>query len=390
VPTPGERRLRILYLEPYDAGSHAAFTRTLTTEIDADWTVLTLPGRHWKWRARGSAAWFALEHAAEVAAAHDLLFASAYLPLAELLGLVPALARLPRVLFFHENQLTFPVREEWSGERDLHFGFTQLVSALAATRCVFSSAWNRDSFLDAARELLARLPDAVPRGWVERVAERSVVLPLPLDLPDLPGCRGEDVPPGAARAAGPMVLWNHRWEHDKAPEPFFAALDRLVERDVPFRVAICGERFGEAPAIFEEARARLGGRVVHFGWVPSREEYFRILSGAQLAVSTARHEFFGVAMLEAVQLGARPLVPDRLAYREVYPAVYRYADDATLPEELERLCSSWTAGKLDLRADRRTVTERFHAAVVLPRYGALFEELAAAGCADSRRGTHSA
>ena len=376
MSTSGGRRLRILYLEPYEAGSHAAFTRTLTTGIDADWTVLTLPGRHWKWRARGAAAWFALEHAAELAAAYDLLFVSAYLPLAELLGLVPALARVPRLLFFHENQLVFPVRDEWSGERDLHFGFTQLVSALAATRCVFNSAWNRDSFLAAARELLGRLPDAVPRGWVERVAERSVVLPLPLDLPDLPACAGEDVPRGSARAAGPVILWSHRWEHDKAPETFFAALDRLVERGVPFRVAICGERFREAPPIFEEARARLGGRVAHFGWVPSREEYLRLVSGAQLAVSTAHHEFFGVAILEAVHLGARPLVPDRLAYREIYQDEYRYAVDAALPLELERLCRAWTDGTLELRADRRAVSERFRASVVLPRYAELFDELA--------------
>ncbi len=377
MSTSRPRRLRILYLEPYEAGSHAAFTRTLTTGLDADWTVLTLPGRHWKWRARGSAAWFALEHSAELAAAHDLLFASAYVPLAELLGLVPALARVPRILLFHENQLAFPVREEGSGERDLHFGFTQLVSALAATRCVFNSAWNRDSFLDAARDLLARMPDAVPRGWVERVAEHSVVLPLPLELPELPGCRGDDVPPGPGRVAGPVILWNHRWEHDKAPETFFAALDRLLERDVPFRAAICGERFREVPAVFEQARARLGGRIVNFGWIASREEYLRLLSGAQLAVSTALHEFFGVALLEAVHCGARPLVPDRLAYRELVPAEYRYADDAALPGELERLCRAWTAGKLELRADRRAVTERFHAPAVLPRYLALFEDVLA-------------
>ena len=49
---------RILYLEPFDGGSHAAFTRTLTGGLDYDWTVLTLPGRHWKWRMRGAAPWF--------------------------------------------------------------------------------------------------------------------------------------------------------------------------------------------------------------------------------------------------------------------------------------------------------------------------------------------
>jgi glycosyltransferase involved in cell wall biosynthesis len=134
----------------------------------------------------------------------------------------------------------------------------------------------------------------------------------------------------------------------------------------------------------------LGVRLVHFGYAASREEYLRVLSGAQLAISTARHEFFGVAMLEAMHFGARPLVPDRLAYREIYPAEYRYADDAALPAELERLCRAWTAGKLDLRADRRAVTERFRASAVLPRYGELFADLVAAGSVGPRRGTDGA
>ena len=38
--------MRILYIEPYDAGSHAQFGRTLVRGIAAEWTVLTLPGRH--------------------------------------------------------------------------------------------------------------------------------------------------------------------------------------------------------------------------------------------------------------------------------------------------------------------------------------------------------
>ena len=55
--------MRVLYIEPFEAGSHAAFTRTLTSAPWAEWTTLTLPGRHWKWRMRGSAAYFARAHA---------------------------------------------------------------------------------------------------------------------------------------------------------------------------------------------------------------------------------------------------------------------------------------------------------------------------------------
>ena len=33
-----------------------------------------------------------------------------------------------------------------------------------------------------------------------------------------------------------------------------------------------------------------------------------------------------MAVLEAVHCGCRPLVPDRLSYRELFPMEYRYAD----------------------------------------------------------------
>ena len=78
--TATDDRLRILYLEPYESGSHAAFTRALTLGVDADWTVVTLPGRHWKWRMRGSAAWATLARPDALGAGYDLVFASAYLP----------------------------------------------------------------------------------------------------------------------------------------------------------------------------------------------------------------------------------------------------------------------------------------------------------------------
>ena len=50
--------MKLVYIEPFDGG-HTVILRAPTGKIDADWTVLTLPGRHWKWRSRGSAVCFA-------------------------------------------------------------------------------------------------------------------------------------------------------------------------------------------------------------------------------------------------------------------------------------------------------------------------------------------
>ncbi|MDY0059914.1 MAG: DUF3524 domain-containing protein [Myxococcota bacterium] len=373
---PDAPRLRILYCEPFATGSHEAFTRSLTAGLDADFTVLTLPGRSWKWRMRGAAAWFALEERAALDRPHDLLFASSFLPLHELLGLAPHLAGIPSILYFHENQLAYPVRPEFAGERDFHFGFSQLLAATVATVPVFNSRHNRDSFCTEAARLLARLPDHVPRGLVEQVRRQSLVLPLPLDLDALPPGDLGDLPPGPGRAAGPLILWNHRWEHDKDPDAFFRVLARLQQEGVPFRVAVCGEQFAEKPPVFARARPELGARVVHWGHLPDRQAYARLLGQAQLALSTAQHEFFGIAVLEATHCGARPLVPDRLAYPEHFPPALRYADEADLLRQLGDLCRAWTAGDLDLRADRRELTAPYARDHVLPRYQELCQRLA--------------
>lgn len=366
--------VRILYVEPFEGGSHAAFGRTLRARVDAEWCALTLPARHWKWRMRGAAPWFAREHREALCEPFDLVFASAYLSLVELVGLTPALAQTPAVLYFHENQLAFPTRDEFSGERDTHFGFTQLVSSLAATRCVFNSAYNRDSFLAGGRDLLSRLPDAVPPGWIEEIEAKSVVIGLPLELP-APAAAVSDTPTGD-RALGPLIVWNHRWEHDKDPESFFAALLELDRLEVPFRVAVCGQRFRQQPPVFEMARARLGRRVEQWGPLP-RAEYEALLGRAQLAVSTAQHEFFGISMLEAAHFGAHPLVPDRLAYPELFPAMYRYESSDELVGRLASMCRAWCAGRVDLRVARPEITAAHRSDRVAPKYAELFRTLVA-------------
>ncbi len=344
------------------------FTRVLTGTLNAQWTSLTLPGRHWKWRMRGSAAYFATAHAEALSRSYDVVLASSYVPLAELVGLCPALARVPRVLYFHENQLAFPVRGAGQA-RDHHFGFTQLVSALAADRCLFNSAYNRDSFLAAASELLARMPDAVPPDWVARIADRAQVVPVPVPLTEAP------VAPAVPHRDGPLLLWNHRWEYDKNPATCFEALQRLAESGVPFRLAVCGQRFRTAPPAFERARRALASRLVHWGEA-TREDYVALLDRADIVMSTAHHEFFGVSVVEAVHHGARPVVPDRLSYPEIWPQAFRYPDDDGFGTAMGSLLERGRSGE-PLRADRRTLTRPYAASQVVPRIEAALESVVA-------------
>ena len=75
----------------------------------------------------------------------------------------------------------------------------------------------------------------------------------------------------------------------------------------------------------------LGSRLVHAGWCP-KPLYLEWLHRAKLTISTARHEFFGIAMLEAAAHGIFPLLPRALSYPEVIPCELFadcYYDDAS-------------------------------------------------------------
>ena len=351
-----QQPVRILYIEPFHGGSHQAFGELLMSKVSAEWTPLTLSGRHWKWRSRGSAVYFALEHAGTFQRPYDLVWASSFLDLAALYALVPTLLSVPSVLYFHENQLAYPVRPEHANERDTHFGFSQMISALAATRCVFNSTYNLESFCGSADELLKRMPDAKPLTWTSKIREKAEILAVPMRLDPRPLAPLESTNP--ARHKGPIILWNHRWEYDKAPDIFFKTLQGLKQRGVPFRLLVCGERYRRVPAVFETAPSIFEDHLIHWGYFEDRQAYLDGLQTADIAVSTAHHEFFGLSMLEATHAGAYPLVPDRLSYQELFPDSYRYPNDDILLERLTRLCLDYVSGK-NLRENRRHLTDRF-------------------------------
>jgi len=302
--------MHILALEPYYGGSHRAFLNGWSQASRHRWTLLHLPPYKWKWRMRHAAVTFADEARQHLAqgARWDALFCSDMLNLAEFRGLSEsAIATLPTVFYFHENQLTYPVRVE--SERDYQFAMTNMTGALAADAVWFNSVYHRDSFLEALDGFLRRMPDHQPTDAVARIRNKTAVQPPGVASP----------PERGGRAPGPLhIAWAARWEHDKNPEDFFAALTLLKARGVPFRISVMGEQFRDSPEIFARAREEFADRIDTWGFQKQHAEYVETLKRADVFVSTALHEFFGLSAIEATLAGAYPLLPERLAYPEIF------------------------------------------------------------------------
>ena len=119
------------------------------------------------------------------------------------------------------------------------------------------------------------------------------------------------------RSPGPMrIVWAARWEHDKNPELFFESLRILKSRKIEFRVSVIGEQFRQVPDVFNSARQEFSDYIDRWGYQQDRNDYESALLEADVFVSTADHEFFGISVLEGVAAGAFPLVPEKLAYPE--------------------------------------------------------------------------
>ena len=56
----------------------------------------------------------------------------------------------------------------------------------------------------------------------------------------------------------------------------------------------------------------------------NKKEYYELLSKAKIVFSASKQETFGIGTVEAMMLGAMPVVPNKLSYIELYDSLFRY------------------------------------------------------------------
>ena len=364
--------MRIAIVEPYMGGSHATWATGYQSSSAHEVVLICHTDRFWKWRMHGAHVTLASEFAAEVEAngAFDVVVGSSMLNSAGFLGLARrSLCGARFAVYMHENQLGYPLSPR--DRIDLSYPMINWTSMVAADLVVFNSEFHRDEWFDAIPRFLRQFPDYQQHESVAAVEERSAVLPVGIDLRRLDGL------PRRPAEATPRILWNQRWEYDKDPDALAAAITDLNELGVDFELALAGEQFPTDPDAFVALKDRLGLNMVHYGWAESGE-YERLLASSDVVVSTAHHEYFGIAVTEAIYAGAFPVLPNRLVYPERIPK--QFHEECLYREDLvERLvwAINHPAEIADIAAAMRPAMAANDWSAVAPRYDNAMETLAA-------------
>lgn len=308
----------LLLLSAYDGLSHQYWRTGLTDYLAAaapefSVTVATLPARYFSWRQRGNSLSFAMKE--ELQKDFDLVVATSMTDLSALRGLNRQIARVPALVYFHENQFAYPDQmPQGLLERQL----TSIYTAISADWLFFNSRYNLETFVQGADQLLARMPDHVPKGIIELIQQKSSLVPVALELP---AKRDKKISSSQLR-----IVWNHRWEHDKGPTQLKEIVKGLLASGCDFRFSILGQQFGAHPREFDQIVELLeaAGRLGELGFQEDRQAYLDSLANHDVVLSTAVQEFQGLAVQEAIACGCMPVVPNALCYPEYVPSQLRY------------------------------------------------------------------
>ena len=361
------KRLSILALEPYYGGSHRAVLDGLVAHIDAEWDTAHAARAQVEVAHAGRGDHHGRTGALSVGSARrfDLVFASTFVNLAEWRGLVGSrLASVPAIVYFHENQLVYPNRH--TAEWDFQFPLTNITSALSAERCLFNTRVESGPL--PGRD--SGLPRPVPRSSTQtgRRDDRREVRGPPPALRS----RGLRRRTGDAGAAMPRSCGRTGGSTTRIPRSSSPRLERSLPRVSTSR-SPSRARHSRTSRSRSCAPRRSSATGSCISASPRPEPSTRgLLASSDVAVSTAINEFFGIAMIEAAYAGCFPLVPDRLAYPEIYPAQMRYGSSEQLVALLRSLVADRPAAGL-----ARELVEPYTIETLAPRYGQVFERVAA-------------
>jgi glycosyltransferase involved in cell wall biosynthesis len=340
--------VKILLLSAYDAQSHRYWRESLVDQFEQyQWTVLSLPPRFFSYRVRANPMTWFIEQRPILSADYDLIIATSMVDVATLKGLIPSLATTPLWLYCHENQFSYPLSHHLDDRalNNLDAKMVFVYNCLAAKQISFNSEFNRRTAIDGLQALLKKFPEKIPVSFVDEIMAKTSVLAVPLQTvnavsqPLMTTHQGD-------KQKSIKIIWNHRWEYDKGPDILLAIVEQLAAAGQAIEFNIVGQQFRQSPAAFSAIKQAIERsatiKLGRWGFVQSITDYQQLLTECDVVLSTALHDFQGLSVLEAVQAGCIPLLPDHLVYPEIFSSIYLYPcggePKAIAKEVLERLC----------------------------------------------------
>lgn len=347
-----------------------------------DWTQIALPDRYYAWRIRGNAITLANQYSTELNRDYDCLIVTSMVDLNSLRGFIPNLAKLPTIVYCHENQFDYPSNSQLQEDANrLNAQLSAIYSMRSADKILFNSSYNQSTFFKGAKTLFKKLPDGVSISDIKLIETKSSVIPVPIkNMNNIIRVN----PANKKNQSGPCefiplsIVWNHRWEFDKQPEVFFDAIRLLVKQKINFRLHVLGQSFRNVPKCFESAKLELGDYIDSWGF-QTRDRYEQVLSNADIVVSTALHDFQGLSMLEAISLGCVPIAPNRVAYPEyidqelLYSISDSQSECQSLASKLQWLIDNWQEVPVKKIEGLKQQANHYSIEQLLPQYEKIIE-----------------
>ena len=362
--------MKILIIEPYFEGSHKSWTLEFQKFSTHTIELLTLPGRHWKWRMHGGAITLAQQY-------NNLNFKPDIILTSDMLNLplfksIARTDKTPIIMYFHENQITYPWSpndRDVSKGRDHHYGFINYSSAIVSDYNLFNSDFHRNSFTDSLKNFLSNFPDFNDYNNIDIIKRKSKTLYLGLDLKKF------DTYKHKKNNNKPIMLWNHRWEHDKNPNEFINMVAELDKKNLDFECILLGKNKQKKSGYFDEFINRFPNRILHAGYCETFDEYASFLWQSDICPITSIQDFFGISIAEAVYCNTLPLLPDRLAYPEIYKKENNidvfYSNKEELNSKIEKII---TSKNLRLKNNVKLLIEKFDWDYMIKKYDIFFKD----------------
>ena len=336
----------VYLLEPYLTDSHKYWANNFIKHSSHAIQIFSLPGKHWKWRMHGAA--ITLAESIKSLPKPSSILVSEMCNVSTLKALLPKKWTDVRiVVYFHENQITFP----WSASdsdikknRNNHYGFINYTSCLSSDAVIFNSNFHKEDFLGALPLFLKQFPDNLNLESISQIEKKSTVIPIGIDT-------NSRINQSKWKIGVPRILWNHRWENDKSPTEFFQTLFELKKDGLKFELVVLGRKSENYPEVFNQAEEILKSEIIHFGFCDSLKEYKTLVESCHLIPVTSYQDYFGISALEAVSNGVYPLLPNRLAFPEHFSGKsHIYESSIDLKERLKSFLNNWSQEKNELKA----------------------------------------